>query len=163
LDFLEEGCVESILECIRYLQQRNSKTIFLCLSYGEKSGGKYSYTQSMEFFANFLKRRFESVIFEKSILIENFEEKMETEAYPEGCLVVLENAYFYGEETGFLEKGEEKSHCKLMLEDRLEYLRLISEYGNVFVLEDKHCIYEKRLGSLENGKSDCRVLGLRMG
>lgn len=99
----------------------------------------------MEFFANFLRKRFENVIFEKSIFIEGFEEKMETEAYPEGSIVVLENAYFYGEETGFLEKekGDEgKSHCKLMLEDRLEYIRLLSEYGNIFVLEDKHCIYE---------------------
>jgi 3-phosphoglycerate kinase len=142
------------------------------LSYGEKSGGKYSYVNSMEFFANYLKRKYENVIFEKSIFIENFEEKMETEIYPEGSIIVLENAYFYPEETGFLEKknvlnSEENestfSHCKLMYEDRLEYIRSLSEYGNLFILEDKHCIYENKLASVLNLKSDCKVLGLRIG
>ena len=132
----------------------------------------YSYLKFMEFFANWLRKNNESfqVYFEKSLLIANFEEKMETEIYPDGSIVVLENAYFYPQEIGFENRTvrgaddvEYVSHCKLLHEERLEFIRLLSEYGNIFVLEDKHSVFVDKLATVLNLRSDSKVLGLKTG
>lgn len=77
------------------------------------------------------------------MLIDNFEEKIETEMFPDNSVLVLENAYFEPAEIGFrYDEGEENDDgagglVKYRLEDKEEYLAAITSYASALVVEDK--------------------------
>jgi hypothetical protein len=54
-------------------------------------------------------------MFNEGNLIENFEEKIETESFPDNSVLVMENAYFCPEEIGF--RIENESIIKYNLDD----------------------------------------------
>jgi len=71
------------------------------VSYDEPLG-EFRLGSSVRFFSEYLKLQVENQItFNETFLIDNFEEKLETESYPDNSILVLENSYFAPEEVGF--------------------------------------------------------------
>lgn len=82
-------------------------------------------------------------------MIENFDEKLETESFPDNSILLLENSYFTPEEVGFKqvksknEEGEEEySLVKLNREDKSSYIKELTNYSNLLVIEDKENIFK---------------------
>lgn len=92
---MDQDNLSEIISVVKYLLERTARLIVIMPSYDQPIG-EYKLTKSTNFFFQYLKKTLESsqIFFENSCIIDNFEEKMETEAYPDNSIVVLENCYF---------------------------------------------------------------------
>jgi hypothetical protein len=67
------------------------------------------------------------------------------------------------EEIGFEWVRDEQdvpSLSKLRYEERTLFIRQISEYGKVFIVEDKQILFQAQLASLADARSVNNVMGL---
>lgn len=119
--------------------------------------GEFRFTSSVKFFAEYMKKQLENpVAFNESIYIDNFEEKIETESFPDNSVLILENTYFVPEEIGFkilqdTENDEAPSLMKYTLEDKSHFISTLSSYCPSLVIEDKENLFS-RMTSLINMK-----------
>lgn len=101
--------MEAILDNVRYLLERQAKLVIVMVSYDEPHmGHPPHFTRSVRFFSDYLRKQLDAatqttaVYFnEGGLIIDNFEEKIETEFFSDNSVLVLENAYFEPAETGF--------------------------------------------------------------
>lgn len=89
------------MDTLKYILERQAKLVVLMVSY-DVPIGEYKLTSSIKFFVEYLKKQVENQIqFIDTFYIDNYEEKIETESFPENSILVLENCYFIPEEIGF--------------------------------------------------------------
>ena len=92
---------------IRNLLERQAKLVIVIVSYDRLFGiiyisikGRQKTTSSIKFFYDWLKSNLEQVVtFSESHIIENFDENVENQVYPENSVLVLENIFFEPMET----------------------------------------------------------------
>ncbi|EGR28466.1 phosphoglycerate kinase, putative [Ichthyophthirius multifiliis] len=162
ISFLDEDCVQEIIEQLKFLIEKQTKLVILIIHY-DIPLGEYKLTSSVKFFFEYLKKQMESTQIsfnENSTLIENFDEKIETEFFPENSILVLENAFFQPEEIQF-KFDENNALVKYNLDDIQQYVNALSMYCPVFVLDDKDNLFS-RYSSVIRIKAENNVLGLNL-
>ena len=95
-DTLILKALASMKECT----DRQALRTFVCGNLGEKTG-RYKAENSLRYIYSGIQKKGEVPMhFNDEIIIENWDEKLENEEIPEGCIIMLENLNFRGEEYG---------------------------------------------------------------
>ncbi|KAL4481803.1 hypothetical protein ABPG74_007892 [Tetrahymena malaccensis] len=168
ISFLDEENLLEIMDSLKYILERQAKLVILMVSY-DVPLGEYKLTSSIKFFVEYLKKQVENQIqFVDTFYIENFEEKIETESFPDNSILVLENCFFVPEEVGFkqikqvtAEGKEETSLVKYTLEDKQNYISTLCSYCPSYVIEDKENFFS-RLTSMVNFSFENQVSGVHI-
>jgi hypothetical protein len=100
--------IKKSLSTIKYCTDRLANRIFLIGNLGEKTG-RYKPENSLRVVYNILTKKLEQqIVFMDDCIIPNYEQRVENEEIPEGCIIMLENLNFRPEEFGIMEPVPEE-------------------------------------------------------
>lgn len=111
-----------------------------------------------------LQARFENnhILFqEDSLLIEDFNDKIENDFYQDNSILLMENVFFQPMEVGY-SYSPDQVLSKVSSEEQQRLWLEVGTYGNLLVLEDRFNLFSK-YASLNKLRCDHNILGLSTG
>lgn len=151
------------MRTVKFCVEHLAKLVIIAPSY-DCPNGVYRERSNMRFFVDYLQSLLPETIInynDQGFLIEEFADKMENDFYPENSLLVLENLFFYKEETGRV-VDEQRNVQTLYYQDKLPFIKTLTEYSPLYVIEDKLNFLNSAVTSIKYVKPESVVLGLGM-